>query len=305
MSTQVVLNVMLELLGIISIGYFLAKMKLLDKDFSDKLSFLVVNVTMPMYIIASVIGKEGRFTDVLDYILYGFVFYISSIVVAYICCKLLFINRNDIGICQFMLIFSNCSFMGYPVIAAIAGKDAIFYMSIFNIPFNILAFSYGIFLISKGKDGSAKFNPVKLINPGIIASLLSVLIYAMRLKFPLFISSVFSNLGEVTTPISMLVLGVCLAQIPIKELVGKIKIYPISLIKLVVFPIVTFYIVSIFTSEPMLIAVATTTAAMPVASMSVMLSTLYGGNEKLASIGVFVTTLLSVISVPLVLGYLL
>ena len=305
MDTQIVWNVMLELVIIMVIGYGLAFFKLLDKSFSDKLSWLVVNISMPMLIIASVLGKEGNLKDVLIYLGYGTAFYIVSMPIAYICCKLLFVRKKNMGTYQFMLIFSNCSFMGYPIAAAVLGSDSIFYMSIFNIPFNILAFSYGIFLLASGGEKGTGFNPAKLINPGIISSILAVIIYAFGIDFPTFIGNTFSSVGGLTTPLSMLVLGVSLAQLPVSELFNEIRLYPISIIRLVGLPILTYYVMRIFTGDPMMLGVATVTAGMPVASMTVMLTTLYGGNVKLASVGVFITTVLSVVSVPLVLSFLL
>lgn len=305
MDTQIVWNVMLELVIIMVIGYGLAFFKLLDKSFSDKLSWLVVNISMPMLIIASVLGKEGNLKDVLIYLGYGTAFYIVSMPIAYICCKLLFVRKKNMGTYQFMLIFSNCSFMGYPIAAAVLGGDSVFYMSIFNIPFNILAFSYGIFLLASGGEKGTGFNPAKLINPGIISSILAVIIYAFGIDFPTFIGNTFSSVGGLTTPLSMLVLGVSLAQLPVSELFNEIRLYPISIIRLVGLPILTYYVMRIFTGDPMMLGVATVTAGMPVASMTVMLTTLYGGNVKLASVGVFITTIMSVVSVPLVLSFLL
>lgn len=305
MDTQVVWNVMLELVIIMIIGYGLALFKLLDKSFSEKLSWLVVNISMPMLIIASVLGKEGNFKEVLVYLGYGTAFYLVSIPIAYICCKMLFVKKKNMGTYQFMLIFSNCSFMGYPIASAVLGMDSVFYMSVFNMPFNVLAFSYGIFLLANGSDRGAGFNLRKLINPGIIASVLAIVIYAMGIKLPRFVGNTFESVGGLTTPLSMLVLGITLAQLPVTELFNEIRLYPISLIRLVGLPFLTYYVMSLFTSNSMMLGVAVVTAGMPVASMTVMLATLYGGNVKLASVGVFITTVLSVVSVPLVLGFLL
>lgn len=304
MNTQVVWNVMLELVIIMALGYGLAFFGFLDKRFSDKLSWLVINISMPMLIIASVLGKEGKLSDVLAYLGYGTAFYIISMPIAFLCCKLLFVRKKNMGTYQFMLIFSNCSFMGYPIAAAVLGADSVFYMSIFNIPFNIFAFSYGIYLLASGSGNEVGFNPKKLINPGIISSIIAIIIYAYGFSLPSFIESTFSSVGELTTPLSMLVLGISLAQLPVSELFNEIRLYPISLIRLVGLPVLTYYVMSLLTNDIMMLGVATVTAAMPVASMTVMLTTLYGGNVKLASVGVFITTVLSVISVPLVLGFL-
>ncbi|MGN0367423.1 MAG: AEC family transporter [Wujia sp.] len=305
MSVEVVLNVMLELFIIMAIGYTLAKLGCLDKTTSDKLSWMVVNLSMPLLIIASVFGKEGNLADVMDYLLYGCVFYLCSMLIAYLCCKLLFVRKKNMGTYQFILIFTNCSFMGYPVMEAVLGPDSVFYMSIFNLPFNILAFSYGIWLLSRGSENQGGFSPKKMLNAGIVSSILAIIIYANGIQFPKFIENTCSSVGGLTTPLSMLVLGITLAQLPVKELFNEIRLYPISAIRLVGLPVLTAVIVRMFTQDPMLIGVAVGTAAMPAASMSVMLTTLYGGNVKLASVGVFITTVCSVISIPLVLAWLL
>lgn len=305
MSAEVVLNVMLELFIIMIIGYVAAKLKFLDKNSETKLSWIVVNLSLPMLVISSVLGKEGKLTDVMDYLLYGTVFYLACIPFAYICCKLLFVKKKNMGTYQFMLIFSNCSFMGYPVMEAVLGKESIFYMSIFNMPFNVMAFSYGIFLLSRGGENSVKFNPKKLINPGIIASIFAVIIYATGINLPKFLGDACTSLGSITTPLSMIVLGVSLAHVPVRDLLIEFRLYPIALIRLIALPFITYAVVRLFTEDPMMIGVSVGTAAMPVASMCVMLSNLYGGNVKLASLGVFITTAASTVTIPMVLTFLL
>lgn len=304
MSIQVVFNVMLELFIIMVLGYIFARKKFLDKNTSDKLSWLIVNVSLPMMIIASVFGKEGELSDVTDYLLYGVIFYAASMIIAFLVCKILFVKKQNMGTYQFMLIFSNGSFMGYPVMSAIFGEESIFLMSIFNIPFNIIAFTYGIFLLSKGSGEKGGFDFKKLINPGIIASIVAIVIYACGIRLPDVVESTCSTLGNITTPISMLVLGISLAQVPVKELFNEFRIYPMTLVRLIGLPLLTFFIVSMFTDNTMLIGVTTGTAAMPVASMCVMLTTLYGGNVKLASVGVFITTICSVVTIPVIMTLL-
>lgn len=103
----------------------------------------------------------------------------------------------------------------------------------------------------------------------------------------------------------MIILGVSLVQVEIKDLFIEFRVFPVSAIRLILLPIITFYIISFFTNNAMLIGVATGTAAMPVASMCVMLATLYGGNVKIASLGVLITTFFSVMTIPFMLTYLL
>lgn len=302
MDIRIVVNTMLELFLILVLGYGVAKLGIIDSETNKKLSALVVNVSMPALIIASVADNvgTGNLREVLSYLLWGTVFYGVMLLLAWLFTRLMGTPKNQRGTYQFMLIFSNCTFMGYPVMESIFGTEAIFFTSIFNIPFNLLAFSYGILLISKDGEGEARFEAKKLINPGIIASVLALLIFAFGLELPRVFQKTCSIVGNLTTPLSMLVLGASLSTVPIREIVREIRIYPMTLFRLIVLPVITYLLMRLVTDNTMLIGIAALTAAMPVASMSVMLSNQYKGNTKLASIGVFISTLCSVGTIPLV-----
>lgn len=306
MNTHVVLNVMLELFGIMVIGYFFTKRGFFNQEFADKISWLVVNLSMPFLIVSSVFGKDkqGSITDILDYLIAGSAFYIVVPVIAFIICKILLVKKSDMSIYQFMLVFSNCSFIGYPVLAAAFGNEAIFLSAMFNIPFNIMAFSYGIYLMSKNSEGKEKFNPKKLINAGVISSVIAIVIYVGNIPVPSVVVDTLSMVGNMTTPLSMIVLGISLAQVPVKDMFSEFKVYPMTIIRLIGLPLLTYYVMSLCTDNLMLIQVATGTAAMPAASLTVMLTNRYKGNVKLASVIVFITTLGSVVSIPFIIGLL-
>lgn len=302
MDTQVVINTMIELFLVLLLGYGIAKLGMIDPETNKKLSALVVNVSMPALIVASVADNigNGSLREVLAYLIYGAVFYGIMLLLAWLLTLLMGTPKNQRGTYQFMLIFSNCSFMGYPVMESIFGTEAIFLSSIFNIPFNLLAFSYGIMLISKDGEEAAQFDVKKLLNPGIIASLLALIIFALRLELPQVFRQTLSTVGSLTTPLSMLVLGASLAVVPIRDVFREIRVYPMTLIRLLILPLITYFLMQLVTDNVMLIGIGTMTAAMPVASMSVMLSNQYKGNTKLASIGVFISTLCSVVTIPVV-----
>ena len=301
---MVVLGVMLELFFILMVGYFLAQKDILNQDTGKQLSFLVVNITMPALIIASVSENldQGTLESVLEIFLLGILCYAALPLLAWILMKAIGASKGQRGVYQFMFIFSNCTFMGYPVLEAIFGSEAIFLSAIFNLPFNLLAFSYGIMLVCKDSDGNgeAGFQISKLINPGIVASLLSLLIYAFHIKLPSFLLDICSMLGNMTTPLSMIVLGVSLAVIPIKDVFMDARIYVMSAVRLIVIPFIAYGVLQLFVTDTLALGVAVMSLAMPVASMTVMLSNQYGGNVRLASIGVFVSTLLSVGTIPLI-----
>lgn len=306
MDMTVVINTMAELFLLLVLGYGLARGGMIDSGTNGKLSALVVHISMPALILASVSENmdKGNLTEVGSFFLAGIGFYAGMAGLAYLLTRLLRVPVSERGTYQFMLIFSNCTFMGFPIMEALYGTRAIFLSSIFNLPFNLLAFSYGIILLAGKEESKAGFRFRKLLTPGIIASLLALLLFAIRLKLPQVVLQTLDVAGGLTTPLSMLVLGASLSELPIREVFCEGRIYWMSLFRLLVLPMLTYFLMNWMTSDEMLIGIATMTAAMPVASMSVMLSKQYGGNTRLAAIGVFVSTLLSLGSIPLI-GYVI
>ncbi len=302
MDIRVVINTMIELFLQLVLGYGLARLGMIDEEMNQKLSALVVKVSMPALIVASVADKigKGSLTEVLGFLLWGFLFYGAMIGLAWLITRAMGTPVGQRGTYQFMLIFSNCTFMGYPVMEAIFGTEAIFLNSIFNLPFNLIAFSYGILLISRDGEQKAGFEAKKLLNPGIVAAILALLIFGLSIPLPRVLSQTLASVGNLTTPLSMLVLGAALAAVPLKEVFREGRIYLMTGFRLVLLPILTFLFMRLVTDQAMLIGIAVMTAAMPVASVSVMLSNQYRGNTRLASIGVFISTVCSVITIPLV-----
>ncbi len=306
MDIMVVVNTMVELFLLLILGYGLAKKGMIDPKTNGKLSALVVHVSLPALILASVFENmdKGSLSEVFHFFLAGLGFYAVMIGLAWVLTRLSRVPKEQRGTCQFMLIFSNCAFMGYPIMEALYGTKAIFLSAIFNLPFNLLAFSYGIILISGNEERTAGFNPKNLLSPGIMASILALVFFAVRFHVPQVVEQTLDVVGTLTTPLSMLVLGASLAEIPLKEVFREGRIYWMSVLRLIVLPVITYFLIKLVTADPLLIGVATMTAAMPVASLAVMLSNQYKGNTRLTSVGVFISTALSVVTIP-VIGWLL
>lgn len=160
-------------------------------------------------------------------------------------------------------------------------------------------------MIQKQGDDKRKFNIKDVLNTGVIAAIIALIIFLFGINVPGVVQEVLSMIGEITIPLSMILIGSSLALIPLKYVFSDIKIYLISFIKLIVMPAITYFIARLFTSDNFLIAQLTIATALPAGSMIVMLTTQYKGNVKTASVGVFITTVLSVITIPLMVYLLL
>lgn len=307
MEVYEILKTMVVLFSIILLGYFVNKIKILDKTTNMKLSQLVLKVTTPALILSSVASGGESLVDkgeIISIFFIGIGMYLFLILFAWGVVKLLKYNDENSVIYQMMIIFPNYGFIGYPILGSLYGNSVIFPYSILHIPFNLLLFSYGVYLIKKG-DGGNKFKFKDVLNPGVIASLIAMFIFLLDIKLPDLFVQTCSLVGDSTIPLSMLLIGSSLALIPIKSIFNESKIYVITCIKLIIFPIIIFYIAKIFLNDELIISFIILSVALPTASSVGMLTTQYGLSEKIGSVGVFITTILSIITLPFIIALLL
>ena len=283
---------------LIAVGFIANKCKIMSSDANRWITKLVINIAMPCTILNSVVNGTVEATGMTAAIFFLLCIAAMAIgfAVSYFVPNLLRIPSADRGLYRFMMGFANVGFMGYPVCEAIFGQESSFYVALFNILFSVLSFSLGISMIA-GKKG--KFNIWLIINPSFVGAIITLIIFMTGLKLPAVLCDSIDALGKVTTPAAMLIIGSTLAMIPIKKVVTDWRIYPVTFIKLFVIPIITFLILRIFLKDPLQLGILTILSAMPTATTATMLSMEYGGNEAAASKVVFITTLLSIVTIPL------
>lgn len=305
MNMETIITQMSMLFAIIILGYIVKKVGILDEEGDKRISVLLLMVTLPALTLASVMVDEKTLSNREVGLLFGLaaLMYLFLIIMAFILPKLLRVSGPDIGLFRFMTIFSNIGFMGFPVVRAIFGSEAIFYAAIFNIPFNLLSFTIGIYLITGGK-GKGKLDYKFLLHPGIISSILSVIIYLSDIAVPRAIVEVFNMVGDVTIPLSMIITGSALAILPLKEVFSDIRIYIFSLLKLLLLPVIFWGLLRCFVTNSDVLGVSTVMVSMPVAAAASMFATAYDGNKELASKGIFISTLMSMATIPFLMWML-
>ena len=302
MDIGILVTQMIELFIIMLIGYIVYKLKIVDNDFVKKFTRLVLDVTLPAMILASVLNLTERqpVSDVL--ICLGCAVALIFVILPAIGGGLAFIVRADArtrGLYTFMNTFSNVGFMGFPVVKAICGDVGLFYAAIFNLVFNIAVYSLGVWLINRGRRHEVKFNAKMLISPGTVVAVLSLLVYFLNVHPPEVITGTVTTIGEITSPAAMLIIGFSLARIDIKNVFNEWRLYPWTLMKQIGVPLLLWLPLTWVIKNPMLLTVTYLMTAMPVANTAVLFATTYEVNADLAAKGVFITTLFSLITVPL------
>lgn len=295
--------VLLQQMGILfvymMIGYVACKKEYFDQEFGKKLSWLVVNVANPMLAISAVVNNEEQITkkDFYVTVLLAICFYAFFLILAQILPRLIGVQNSDIGVYKMMTTFNNIGFMGFPVIAAAYGNGALIYAVPFSIMFNILCYTWGIQTLCGGGE---KGNWKRIINIGTISGIISIVLFFMQIPVPKMICSLSAGLSNLTGPLSMLVIGISIAAMELKDLFTDVKLLKFALIKLLAVPVAAMLLVCQVIDNRLICEVFLVMMATPAASMCAMLSQQYGGDYELAAKGVALTTILSVVTMPIV-----
>ena len=295
--------VLLQQMGILfvymMIGYVACKKEYFDQEFGKKLSWLVVNVANPMLAISAVVNNEEQIAkkDFYVTVLLAICFYAFFLILAQILPRLIGVQKSDIGVYKMMTTFNNIGFMGFPVIAAAYGNGALIYAVPFSIMFNILCYTWGIQTLCGGGE---KGNWKRIVNIGTISGIISIVLFFMQIPVPKMICSLSAGLSNLTGPLSMLVIGISIAAMELKDLFTDVKLLKFAFIKLLVVPVAAMLLVCRVIDNQLICEVFLVMMATPAASMCAMLSQQYGGDYELAAKGVALTTILSVVTMPIV-----
>ncbi len=299
---------MAELFLIVAIGYLTCKCGVFGKEARVQVTKLVMNVAIPGLTLSAVLTQNDLPGpgEILRLLLVALSSYFVLFLAAFVVPWLLRVKREEIGIYRFMITFANVGFIGYPVTQAIFGKESVFYTCIFNLPFNVMAFSVGVIFIRQSAvlmgDGEESGFPVSwktFVTPCLISSVLAILLALFQIKGPAVIGETCSMLGNITTPAALLIIGSTLAEMPVREMFRNGRIYLMALFRLLILPLGIWLVYRGFVTDKLLLGVCVIISAMPVATNGTMLCLQYHVDEKLMAQGTFVTTLASLVTIPL------
>ena len=299
MDFQVIATTMCSLIIIVIAGFISHKRGIINEEFERKLSGFVIKVTCPALLISSTMGDKMPDREHIPMLLLvSLLTYVILIPLAYIQPVLMRVKRDLRGMYSFMLTYSNVGFIGYPVVASIFGSDAVFYACILNVFNTITVFIWGVMFIS-GENLKDGFRFRLFVSPAMIATYISVIIVILNLHTPKAIAMPLSILGNMTVPSSLIVIGAALAEIPTRKMVGTPHIFMMCFLKLLVLPLLVYYAMIMIGIDTRISSINMILIAMPVASFGTMFCMQMGKDETTMSQGTLWTTLLSVVSIPL------
>ena len=306
MDIMVVFQTMLKLFLLLVLGFVLFKCHIFDEYTNKKISALIVNVASPMLIISSIAGVEGSNKSIVFLMIgAGILMYIGFIILGKIINRLFPFPKKDWPVYECMVVFANTGFMGYPVLLDVFGQEAVFYASLIHMAFNFFVYTYAIMCLTKGDDSEFKLNFKQLLTPGIILIFVGIFIYLFDIQLPSVLMDTINSVGSLTAPLSMMMIGSSLAVYPIKDSFTDWRSYVFAFVRLMIVPFVTMIMCRLLHIDAYYANITIITNAMPVGSMVLMLTTQYNANVKIVTRNIVVSTLLSVITIPIVVATML
>ncbi len=283
-----------------AVGFLLYKLKILNTTVNKGISGLIINVATPCLMFYSIVTMDSSERgNALTLIWVCVIVYVVLAALAFLITKLFKVERSLAGVYQAALMFGNVGFLGLPIAESLFGPVGLFYMALMNMHFNLTVYSYGFYLIKREAPGKNKFKPKDLINAGIIGISIAIIVFFCGIKVPDFILEPIHFVGNITSPLAMVVIGSSAASYSLKEVFTQKKIYIMAAIKLLIFPLITFFIFKAIWGNTMLTQVLTLYIGMPTAAIVGMVAVSAEANADQATYATVMMNLLCIITIPI------
>ena len=301
------LEVMMTLVALVVVGYVAGKLGYLGGDFDRQLSSVVINITCPALILSS--AMTGELPDrryILPLLLISTLTYVLLAAAGFWLPRLLTKRRDDEGAIGFALMFGNVGFMGYPVVASIFGPEAVFYAAVLNVVNTFAVFTLGTILITgRNEVEGERFQKKVLYSTPMLAAYLTMAIVALEIdNIPAVVSQPLSMLGAITVPAALLIIGSSMSHLSLRTMLGNRTVYATTLLRLVLLPVGVHYLMRLVGFDPFVVNINTLVIAMPVATYGTILCLKYKKDTTMITEVTFVTTLLAMVSIPLLVTLL-
>lgn len=303
MDFHALLNTIATLFVLMSVGFAANKFGIINESASKKLSKLIISVGQPCLIISALTKIEYSEENLklgFTTLALGMVVHIIMSIIAFVSCRPIR-DLDEQKLTEFTMIFGNVGFIGFPILESLFGSKGLFMGAFLMASFNIILWTWGIAILAR-KRNDIKLTIKKIfINYGTVPSAIGILLFVINIEIPKFLTDTVGYLGNLCTPISMLIIGALLARSKLLKLFTTIKIYYISTMKLIVIPLIICLIMKVFGFSNDIVLFMSAVAAMPCATNVSMLAELYGIKPEYSAQAVGMSSILSVITIPTVM----
>lgn len=303
---MILLQQMIIMFLLMATGFMLRKMNIMNDIGSKTVSGIVVYLANPALMLSAGINKETSIEGMafVKILFLACMLFAVLVLLGKIIPIVIRAPKHERGTYEIMTVFSNIGFMGFPLLSAMYGSESLLYASLFQIPYNVLIYTYAVRIMERISGKEVKTNkgiPWKnIFNVGVIACILMVILYLTKLPVPIYIETTVNHLSNLTAPLSMIVIGDSMACTDMKKLFTNGRLLAFSFFKLLVIPLVGIPIFRLFGINTLLLGVLMVMLSTPVGAMTAMMAGQYDAGYELDTNGVALTSLLSVVTMPIV-----
>ena len=281
-----------------AVGFALFKSGLITREGSRSMANLLLYAVIPAVMLNSFCAERTpeRVTELAVSILMGAGLLVLSMLVS----GLLF-RKSPVD--NFGASFSNAGFIGFPLVTALLGADAVFYATGFVAILNVLQWTYGQYLLSRNRSD---LNPLKVLrNPIVLSLVAGLIIFFSGVKMPSVVTTVLTSVSAINSPLAMIVLGVYLAQLDVKSTVTNWHIYAASAVRLVVIPLLSFLLLQLLPDKYDVMRTALFVVCMAPVGSNVAVYAQKQNKDYPYAVGlVCVSTVFSIVTIPIIMGML-
>jgi malate permease and related proteins len=308
MQTQVIITQIIILAVVVLIGAMAAKFRVLTIDSKDMLSKVIFNISLPLMLFTNFFRLEATPRLIANSItilaISGFVIFFL-LFVGWLIVKKFRLQGSEAAVFKVHAMFGNTIFLGFPLITALYGVEGLLYASMFQLVSTIIMWTAGVIILSHGNGVTWKKSLGRVINPNTVATLTGLLCFILSVRLPDILLKPMTELGSANTWLSMLYIGAMLVLSNVGGLLKKKNLYLVSFNRLVLGPallILIFYLIALtgFAPEKLVTSVIILEASMPCMVTVVIMAKEFGSDDRLATGNVFVSTIISILTLPLV-----
>lgn len=293
-----IFNQLIKMLCILILAFICYRIRLLNQEGNRNLSSLLLMIVNPCLIITT------YQTDYDPHLVRGlllafaaaFAAHMTGILIARVC-----ISKNgnpDYAIDRFGSVYSNCGFMGIPLIYSVLGSEGVFYLTAYLTVFNLLSWTHGLALL----EGQFSLSRLKegLTSPMVIGTFTGMLLFFLQIRLPGVLLDSMNYLADMNTPLAMIIAGLSVAQADLKKIFKNFRIYYVSFLKLVLVPLAVLFFLVVFRIEYRIAYTILIASACPAATTLTMMAIRFQKNYMYASEIFAFSTVLSIITIPFI-----
>ncbi|MCL2386255.1 MAG: AEC family transporter [Defluviitaleaceae bacterium] len=301
-------------------GYIGRKAKVITDSTDSAMSTLIVKFTLPSLILVSLLrpfSSELLWESVITFVIMVAI-YLAGFLLGVLVSKIMRNKSPSKNIWQFALTFPNVAYLGFPVIQAVFGDEGMIYATMASVAFNLMLFSLGVYVMQRQRH--SRVSPIDVpqdevsvskpdtvlstiknivLAPAILAAFIGFVLFVTGLRPPSPMLNGVRLIGNMTTPLAMLVIGSVLAKTKLLSIVTDLKVYPIVFLRLLGIPLLAFFSLRWFIHNPVMLGTIVVLVAMPSATLTVIFSEQYGSDTATAVKIVALTNILCLATIPL------